>query len=137
MDEDYTSYIMNRINLYKHQQRINEIRHRKNTFLPRIKSNQNMIKPKRNINKDRKIEEENFKIFKRLLEIDHRLPLLSEKKNLSKKYINVMKKGRNELNLLESNMMANSRKINYIKIKKMKLKLKLKTNNNYFNIYLF
>ena len=131
MDEDYTSYIMNRINLYKHQQRINEIRHRKNTFLPRIKSNQNMIKPKRNINKDRKIEEENFKIFKRLLEIDHRLPLISERKNLSKKYIDVMNKGRNELNILENYMMANSRKIKDTKIKNMKLRLKTNKSGAY------
>ena len=131
MDEDYTSYIMNRINLYKHQQRINEIRHRKNTFLPRIKSNQNMIKPKKNINKDRKIEEENFKIFKRLLEIDHRLPLISERKNLSKKYIDVMNKGRNELNILENYMMANSRKIKDTKIKNMKLRLKTNKSGAY------
>ena len=131
MDEDYTSYIMNRINLYKHQQRINEIRHRKNTFLPRIKSNQNIIKPKRNINKDRKIEEENFKIFKRLLEIDHRLPLISERKNLSKKYIDVMNKGRNELNILENYMMANSRKIKDTKIKNMKLRLKTNKSGAY------
>ena len=131
MDEDYTSFIMNRINLYKHQQRINEIRHRKNTFLPRIKSNQNMIKPKRNINKDRKIEEENFKIFKRLLEIDHRLPLISERKNLSKKYIDVMNKGRNELNILENYMMANSRKIKDTKIKNMKLRLKTNKSGAY------
>ena len=131
MDEDYTSYIMNRINLYKHQQRINEIRHRKNTFLPRIKSNQNIIKPKRNINKDRKIEEENFKIFKRLLEIDHRLPLISERKNLSKKYIDVMNKGRNELNILENYMMANSRKIKDTKIKNMKLRLKTNKSRAY------
>ena len=131
MDEDYTSYIMNRINLYKHQQRINEIRHRKNTFLPRIKSNQNMIKPKRNINKDQKIEEENFKIFKRLLEIDHRLPLISERKNLSKKYIDVMNKGRNELNILENYMMANSRKIKDTKIKNMKLRLKTNKSGAY------
>ena len=103
--------------------RINEIRHRKNTFLPRINSNQNMIKPQRNIYKDRKIEEENFKIFKRLLEIDHRLPIISERKNLSKKYINVMQQGRNELNVLESNMLANSRKIKDSKIKSMKMKL--------------
>ena len=123
MDEDYTSFIMNRINLYKHQQRINEIRHRKNTFLPRINSNQNMIKPQRNIYKDRKIEEENFKIFKRLLEIDHRLPC--------KKYINVMNKGRNELNILESNMMANSRKIKDTKIKNMKLRLKTNKSGAY------
>ena len=130
MDEDYTSYIMNRINLYKHQQRINEIKHRKNTFLPRINSNLNIIKSQRNINKDRNIEEENFKIFKRLLEIDHRLPLLSERKNLSKKYINVMNKGRNELNILESYMMANSRKIKDLKIKNMKKKIKLRTNKS-------
>ena len=131
MDEDYTSFIMNRINLYKHRQRINEIRHRKNTFLPRINSNQNMIKPQRNIYKDRKIEEENFKIFKRLLEIDHRLPLLSERKNLSKKYISVMNKGRNELNILESNMMANSRKIKETKIKNMRLRLKTNKSGAY------
>ena len=131
MDEDYTSYIMNRINLYKHQQRINEIRHRKNTFLPRINSYQTIIKTQRNINKDRKIEEENFKIFKRLLEIDHRLPLISERKNLSKKYIDVMNKGRNELNILENYMMANSRKIKDTKIKNMKLRLKTNKSGAY------
>ena len=131
MDEDYTSYIMNKINLYKHQQRLDEIRHRKNTFLPRINSHQNIIKSQRNKFKDRIIEEENFKIFKRLLEIDHRLPIISERKNLSKKYINVMQQGRNELNVLESNMLANSRKIKDSKIKSMKYKLKSNKSGAY------
>ena len=131
MDEDYTSFVMNKINLYKHHQRIDEIRNRKNLFLPTIDSHKNLVKSPKRKDDERKIEEENFNIFKRLLSIDHRLPLLSEKTNLNRKYIRQMKKGRDEFNKLENNMLANS---SNIKDKKL-LYLKLNAKNDQYDAY--
>ena len=131
MDEDYTSFVMNKINLYKHHQRIDEIRNRKNLFLPTIDSHKNLVKSPKRKDDERKIEEENFIIFKRLLSIDHRLPLLSEKTNLNRKYIRQMKKGRDEFNKLENNMLANS---SNIKDKKL-LYLKLNAKNDKYDAY--
>jgi len=124
MDEDYTSFVMNKINLYKHHQRIDEIRNRKNLFLPQIDSHKSLIKSPKRKDDERKIEAENFVIFKRLLSIDHRLPLLSEKKNLNRKYIRQMKKGRDEFTKLESNMVANSSNIKDKQLMYLKLSLK-------------
>ena len=131
MDEDYTSFVMNRINLYKHHQRIDEIRNRKNLFLPQIDSHKSLIKSPKRKDDERKIEEENFIIFKRLLSIDHRLPLLSEKTNLNRKYVRQMKKGRDEFNKLENNMLVNS---SNIKDKKL-MYLKLNVKNDKYDVY--
>ena len=107
--EDYTSNYMYRLNLYNHQKRIGEIRNRKNVFLPKINSNKNMTKAKRNKSNLQKIDEENFIIFKRLLAIDHRLPAVSGNQYLSKKYVKEKKKEREEFNKLE-NMLFSLRK---------------------------
>ena len=131
MDEDYTSFVMNRINLYKHHQRIDEIRNRKNLFLPQIDSHKSLIKSPKRKDDERKIEEENFIIFKRLLSIDHRLPLLSGKTNLNRKYIRQVKKGRDEFNKLENNMLVNS---SNIKDKKL-MYLKLNVKNDKYDVY--
>ena len=131
MDEDYTSFVMNRINLYKHHQRIDEIRNRKNLFLPKIETHKSLVKSPKRKDDERKIEEENFIIFKRLLSIDHRLPLLSEKTNLNRKYIRQMKKGRDDFNKLENDMLVNS---SNIKDKKL-LYLKLNTKNGKYDAY--
>ena len=131
MDEDYTSFVMNRINLYKHQQRIDEITNRKNMFLPKIDSHKSLVKSPKRRDDERKIEEENFIIFKRLLSIDHRLPILSERRNLNRKYIREMKKGRDEFNKLESNMLANSSNIK----DKQLMYLKLNIKNDKYDVY--
>jgi hypothetical protein len=131
MDEDYTSFVMNKINLYKHHQRIDEIRNRKNLFLPKIDSHKSLVKSPKRRDNERKIEEENFIIFKRLLSIDHRLPLLSEKTNLNRKYVRQMKKGRDEFNKLENNMLVNS---SNIKDKKL-MYLKLNVKNDKYDVY--
>ena len=124
MDEDYTSFVMNKINLYKHHQRIDEIRNRKNLFLPKIDSHKSLVKSPKRRDNERKIEEENFIIFKRLLSIDHRLPLLSGKTNLNRKYIRQVKKGRDEFNKLENNMLVNSSNIKDKQLMYLKLNLK-------------
>ena len=85
--EDITSNYMNRKNLIDHYKRIEDIRNRKNNFLPKIVSKRNVVKsPKRRM-EAQKIEEDNLKIFRSLLSIDYRLPVLSEKKSLNRRYL--------------------------------------------------
>ena len=107
--DDYTSNYMYKLNLYNHHKRIDEIRNRKNVFLPKINSNKNMTKAKRNKSNLQKIDEENFIIFKRLLDIDHRLPTVSGNQYLSNRYVKEKKKEREKFNKLE-NMLSNLRR---------------------------
>ena len=103
---DETTYYMNLLNQYKYNKRIDEIKNRKNNFLPNIKKYS--LKNSKKKFDDQKIEQENFTIFKRLLSIDNRLPKLSTRKYLNQRYVNIKKKDRKLFNQLENNMRLNT-----------------------------
>ena len=114
--EDITSNYMNRKNLIEHYKRIEDIRNRKNNFLPKIVSQRNIVKsPKRRM-EAQKIEEDNLKIFRSLLSIDYRLPVLSEKKSLNRRYLKKINSERNEYNNLQIKIIDHSRKKNLKKL---------------------
>ena len=114
--EDITSNYMNRKNLIDHYKRIEDIRNRKNNFLPKIVSKRNVVKsPKRRM-EAQKIEEDNLKIFRSLLSIDYRLPVLSEKKSLNRRYLKKINSERNEYNNLQIKIIDHSRKKNLKKL---------------------
>ena len=106
---DNTSDYMKKRNYYLHQIKLDKIKKRKNNFLPRINSQRSLLKsPKRRPEED-KIEQENYKIFKNLFSIDYRLPVLSEKKYLSQRYIKALKKERSEINRYQVSLITNSK----------------------------
>ena len=107
--DDNTNGYMKKRNDYFHQIRIDNIRNRKNSFLPKIDSRRSIIKSPKRRPEERKIEEENYKIFRNLFSIDYRLPVFSEKKYLNKRYIKELKKERNEINQFQKNMVMNSK----------------------------
>ncbi len=114
--EDITSNYMNRKNLIEHYKRIEDIRNRKNNFLPKIVSQRNIVKsPKRRM-EAQKIEEDNLKIFRSLLSIDYRFPVLSEKKSLNRRYLKKINSERNEYNNLQIKIIDHSRKKNLKKL---------------------
>ena len=108
--DDNTLGYMKKRNDFYHQIRIDQIRNRKNNFLPKINSRRSIVKSPKRRPEERKIEEENYKIFRNLFSIDYRMPVLSEKKYLNKRYIKELKKERNEINQFQKNMIINSKK---------------------------
>ena len=102
---------MKRYNMAQHYLRIDKIKNRKNNFLPKINSRRNIMSPRSRLDVQ-KIEEDNLKIFKSLFSIDNRLPVLSEKKYLNKKYIKDLKKERSELIKIQLDIVNNYNKEN-------------------------
>ena len=125
---DETTYYMNLLNQYKYNKRIDEIRNRKNNFLPNINNKQYKLKFTKKKFDEQEIEKENFTIFKRLLSIDNRLPKLSTRKYLNQRYISLRKKERKLFNQLENNMRLNT---NNMMDKKLLYMAKLSKSNNY------
>ena len=125
---DETTYYMNILNQYKYSKRIDEIKNRKNIFLPKINDKKYRLKyPKKKFD-EQEIEKQNFTIFKRLLTIDNRLPKLSSRKYLNQRYLSVKKKERKQFNQLENNMRLNS---NNLMDKKLLYMASLSKSNNY------
>ena len=125
---DETTYYMNILNQYKYSKRIDEIKNRKNIFLPKINDKKYRLKyPKKKFD-EQEIEKQNFTIFKRLLSIDNRLPKLSSRKYLNQRYLSVKKKERKQFNQLENNMRLNS---NNLMDKKLLYMQCLSKSNNY------
>ena len=94
---DETTYYMNLLNQYKYNKRIDEIRNRKNNFLPNINNKKYRLKFPQKKFDEQEIEKQNFTIFKRLLSIDNRLPKLSSRRYLNQRYLSVKKKRENNL----------------------------------------
>ena len=132
---DNTSDYMKRYNLGQHKIRIDKIKNRKNHFLPKINSQRNINSPIKRIN-EQKIEDENLQIYKSLFSIDHRLPVLSEKKYLNKRYIKELKKERSELNKYQINMLNNLRKENCRKLLFSPISSKHKDKYKLYNSYI-
>ena len=125
---DETTYYMNILNQYKYSKRIDEIKNRKNIFLPNINDKRYRLKyPKKKFD-EQEIEKQNFTIFKRLLTIDNRLPKLSSQKYLNKRYLSVKKKERKQFTQLENNMRLNT---NNLIDKKLLYMASLSKSNNY------
>ena len=125
---DETTYYMNLLNQYKYNKRIDEIRNRKNTFLPNINNKKYRLKFPQKKFDEQEIEKQNFTIFKRLLSIDNRLPKLSSRRYLNQRYISVKKKERKQFNQLENNMRLNT---NNLMDKKLLYMASLSKSNNY------
>ena len=124
---DETSYYMNLLNQYKYNKRIDEIRNRKSNFLPNIDDKKYRLKyPKKKFD-EQEIEKQNFTIFKRLLSIDNRLPKLSTRRYLNKRYISEKKKERKQFTQLENNMRLNT---NNLMDKKLLYMASLSKSNN-------
>ena len=125
---DETTYYMNLLNQYKFNKRIDEIKNRKNVFLPNINNKRYKLKyPKKKFD-EQEIEKQNFTIFKRLLTIDNRLPKISSRKYLNQRYLSVKKKERKQFNQLENNMRLNSN--NLMDKKLLYMASLLKSNSN-------
>ena len=125
---DETTYYMNILNQYKYSKRIDEIKNRKNIFLPNINDKKYRLKyPKKKFD-EQEIEKQNFTIFKRLLTIDNRLPKLSSRKYLNQRYLSVKKKERKQFTQLENNMRINT---NNLMDKKLLYMASLSKSNNY------
>ena len=105
---DETTFYMNILNQYKYNKRIDEIKHRKNNFLPKINIKKYKLKYPQKKFDEQEIEKANFTIFKRLLSIDNRLPKITTRKYLNKKYVNAKKKERKQFTQLENNMRINT-----------------------------
>ena len=125
---DETTYYMNLLNQYKYNKRIDEIRNRKNTFLPTINNKKYRLKFPQKKFDEQEIEKQNFTISKRLLSIDNRLPKLSSRRYLNQRYISVKKKERKQFNQLENNMRLNT---NNLMDKKLLYMASLSKSNNY------
>ena len=124
---DETTYYMNLLNQYKYNKRIDEIRNRKSNFLPNIDDKKYRLKyPKKKFD-EQEIEKQNFTIFKRLLSIDNRLPKLSARRYLNKRYISERKKERKQFTQLENNMRLNT---NNLMDKKLLYMASLSKSNN-------
>ena len=132
---DNNSDYMKRYNMAQHYLRIDKIKNRKNNFLPKINSQRNINSPIRRIN-EQKIEDENLQIYKMLFSIDYRLPVLSEKKYLNKRYIKELKKERSELNKYQINMLNNLRKENCRKLLFSPISSKNKDKYKLYNSYI-
>ena len=125
---DETTYYMNLLNQYKFNKRIDEIKNRKNVFLPNINNKKYKLKyPKKKFD-EQEIEKQNFTIFKRLLSIDNRLPKISSRKYLNKRYLSIKKKERKQFTQLENNMRLNT---NNLIDKKLLYMASLSKSNNY------
>ena len=125
---DETTYYMNLLNQYKYCKRIDEIKNRKNIFLPNINSKKYRLKSSKKKFDEQEIEKQNFTIFKRLLTIDNRLPKISSRKYLNQRYLSVKKKERKQFNQLENNMRLNSN--NLMDKKLLYMASLLKSNSN-------
>ena len=76
---DNTSDYMKKKYYNIYQNNLDKIKNRKNKFLPKINSQRSFIRsPKKRTPEEEKIEADNYVIFKNLISIDYRLPVLSE-----------------------------------------------------------
>ena len=142
---DNTSDYMKKKYYNIYQNNLDKIKNRKNKFLPKINSQRSFIRsPKKRTPEEEKIEADNYVIFKNLISIDYRLPVLSEKKYLNQRYINILKKDRSEINRFQVDSINNTKKhinrkvsLSPIKSKKYKEKYDLYTEKSGYSKIMF
>ena len=132
LDNHILDYMKKR-NYYIHQVKLDKIKNRKNNFLPKINSQRNLLKSPKRRPENEKIEQENYKIFRILFSIDYRLPVLSEKKYLSQRYIKELKRERNEINRYQASLITNSK--NEINRKLSLSPIKYNKNKDKYELY--
>ena len=132
LDNHILDYMKKR-NYYIHQVKLDKIKNRKNNFLPKINSQRNLLKSPKRRPENEKIEQENYKIFRILFSIDYRLPVLSEKKYLSQRYIKELKRERSEINRYQVSLITNSK--NEINRKLSLSPIKYNKNKDKYELY--